>query len=144
MNKKAVELAINTVIIITLGLLVLVVSVFLIKGFWENISIPEVEPPFMASRDNPLVMHHKDVQAGRTAEVDVDFLNTGKAVTAAPSIACLGGPDITLQAMPLTVAPGEGKRYEALLAAGESVEPKQYPCTVILAGHESQAIITVT
>jgi hypothetical protein len=146
MHKRGVELAINMIILVTLGLLVLAFGAFFIQDLFQKMHrVPFPESPNTASADDPInVLQEGAAKVGKDSPVRVDVFNRLEVPLTeddVPSFSCAGNPPIGFSALGLRVEPGELHSYVAIVAPDEGVEKLSYPCSVSIGDLSGQFIL---
>ncbi len=151
MNKKAMELSINTIIVIVLALLFLGLAIGLIYNWLGNVNIKiprqcEVYPP---TQDNPIcVMDPLELSRNKEATLYFSVYNGGATdlgIEDTPTIICspsIDGNSIELltSGSGTELAVGDYKDYTMVIKSSKENNAGSYPCRISV-GDISKAII---
>jgi len=136
MNKKGMEISVNTIIILIIAIVTLVIVLGFITGTLQklfdkadNFPSLEMEP----TADDPISFLPATMSRGKANAMTVGFYNNELAdidSTVIPSITCQGTGNIEVVASGLNIAVGSWKEYSALVTVPSDTAPGQYSCTL--------------
>ncbi len=149
MDKKGMELSLNMIIYVILGLVFLGVALGFITGY-----IPQLldslkgfpQPSIPPTSDKPISFIPSYAIRNRDVKMTVSFLNTEAGdvpATVVPQIRCSDIPDVRVKASGLNVPVGEVRDYHILVWVPKTTTPAMYACTMTVSQTEDTFILEV-
>jgi hypothetical protein len=150
MKKGAVELTLNTIVIVIFAVIFLGLGTFLIRNYMarggELIQFPE--PAIEASANEPVVLgfDSMDVKRNSQAQFTVGFYNTNnESVTIRPQIsACVpeGLSNVT-QSIDQTVEVEKAVKYKVIFNIPKAAQSQKYVCNLVIGEISKQFSVQV-
>ena len=149
MDRKGMELSLNMIIYVILGLVFLGVALGLITGYlpklfekFDKFPEPTVEP----TPDDPITFLPSVVSRGKDTKMTVSFFNNEGAdvsTSVVPKISCADIPELKVKASGLNIAVGENKDYRILVWVPKATSLGQYACTLTVREADESFILEV-
>ena len=148
-NKKGMELSINTVVIIVLAVALLVVAIGFITGFLPSLfdmttNFPKltIEPTI----NDPITFAASNFVKGKDNTMTVGFYNneaTDVNASTIPTIVCSGLEGLMVNAIGQPVPVSQTAKYEVVVRVPAQVQSGTYPCTVTISQTVAQYTINI-
>lgn len=150
MKKGAVELTLNTIVIIILAVTLLGLGLFFIKQYFgETVKLIQFpEPKIEASVDEPIVLgfNNLDVERNSQAQFKVGFYNNNnESVTVKPQITmCVpeGLSNVT-QSLDQSVEVGRAVTYSVIFDIPKTAKSQKYVCNLVVGEVSKQFSVQV-
>jgi hypothetical protein len=140
MNKKGMELSINSIVI----LIIAIITLGIILGFiynWFN-RVPPIDFPKIPSNpdaDDTIIFAPQDIARNVETGLSIGFYNNEMvdvASTVKPVIRCEDIPEIIIKASGLNIVVGSTGTYEAVVKIPKNTPPGMYPCVLVISETE--------
>ena len=149
MNKKGIEISINTIIILIIAVIFLVLALGFITGIFRDLTnqfkgFPtlEIEP----TTKEPITFVPSIIERGKDNKMSVGFYNNEQGdipSTVVPKINCEGISAVTVKTSGLNIPVGNWKKYAALVSVPKNTQPGQYSCTMTISQSEKTFFMEV-
>ena len=149
MDKKGMEISLNMIIYVVIGLVFMGVVLGFITGFLPGLlekfkGFPELK--IQPTSDNPISFIPSSAIRNKDTKMTVGFLNTENEdvpASVVPKIICSDIPELKVKAMGLSVPVGAIKEYEILVWVPKATLPNQYACTMTVSQTDKSFILEV-
>ncbi|MFH1181762.1 MAG: hypothetical protein V1702_02290 [Candidatus Woesearchaeota archaeon] len=150
MKKGAVELTLNTIVIIIFAITLLGLGLFFIRQYFGEATklIPFPEPKVEATADDPIVLgfENMEVQRNSQAQFKVGFYNNyNESVSVKPEISeCVPeGLGNSTQSITETVEVGKTVTFETIFTIPKNAQSQIYSCKLVVGQLSKQFSVQV-
>lgn len=142
MNKKAVELSMNMIVVIIVALVTLGLVLVFVNKLFDDVEVPRFPvPEVTATADEPIVVVPVEVERGKATGMSISFFNAEEAdvtTSTIPSIECVGITDIEFSAGGLNIPVASENNYHVIVKAPKTAKVGVYPCTLTISATQKQ------
>ena len=149
LNKRGMEMSINTIIILIIAVIFLVMAIGFVTGLFDELTTKlkgfptlDIEP----TAKDTITFIPSVVERGKDNKMTIGFYNNEDSdVTTSiiPKINCERISAVTVNSAGLNIPVGSWKKYAALVSIPKNTPPGQYSCTITISAAEKTFFMEV-